>query len=198
MRESSTGALVHRDLPAAGIEADRAHVEHLFVVLGHGHPAAQDGPHAGHQLAQAERLGHVVAGAQLEAEHDVDLGVAGGHHDDRHRLQRAHLLAQLDPRQIGQHHVQQDQVGMDPVEEPQRLVPVPGALDGEALAVQTRGQRLAVRLLVVDHQHQRPVVARGGVRGRPTVGHRGGGHRPGSIRPRRLAKQRARERVSEG
>ena len=60
---------------------------------------------------------------------------------------------------------------MDPVEEPQRLVPVPGALDGEALAVQARGQRLAVGLLVVDHQHERSVVAARGefVVGRPLV-----------------------------
>ena len=73
-------------------------------------------------------------------------------------LRRAHLLADLDARLVGQHHVEQDEVGVDPVEEAQRLVPVAGALDGEALAGQPRGQGLAVALLVVDHQDQGAVV----------------------------------------
>ena len=48
---------------------------------------------------------------------------------------------------------------MDAVEEAQRLVAVAGRLDGEALLGQPRGERLAIRLLVVDHQHEGPVVA---------------------------------------
>ena len=126
MRDRSTGDLAHRHLPAAGVEAHRADGEDLLVVLGHGHAAPQHGPHAGDQLAQAERLGHVVAGAELEAEHDVDLGVACRHHDDRHRLEAPHLLADLDPRLVGQHHVEEDEIGVHPVEQAQRLVAVPG------------------------------------------------------------------------
>ena len=96
-------------------------------MFGHGHAAPQDRAHAGDQLAQAERLGHVVAGAELEPEDDVDLGVAGGDHDDRHGLEAAHLLADLDARLVGQHHVEQHEVGVDPVEQAQRLVAVAGA-----------------------------------------------------------------------
>ena len=137
MRESSTGRSSHGHLPPSGVEPDRTDVEHLLVVFGHGDAPPQDGPHACHQLAQAERLGDVVAGAELEAEDDVDLGVPGGDHDDRHRLQGAHLLAELDARLVGQHDVEQDQVGVDPMKETQRLVPVAGAFDGEALPGQT-------------------------------------------------------------
>ena len=158
MRDRSTGALVDGDLPAAGVEADGPDGEDLLVVLGHGDAPAQDGPHAGDELAQPEGLGHVVARSELEPEDDVDLGVAGRHHDDRHRLEGPHLLADLDAGLVGQHDVEQDEVGVDPVEEAQRLVAVAGRLDGEALAGQARGQRLAVRLLVVDDEDERPVV----------------------------------------
>ena len=158
MRDRSTGALVDGDLAAAGVEADGPDGEDLFVVLGHGDAPPQDRAHAGHELAEAEGLGHVVAGAELEAEDDVDLGVAGRHHDDRHRLEGAHLLADLDAGLVGQHDVEQDEVGVDPVEEAQRLVAVAGGLDGEALAGQARGQGLSIGLLVVDDQDQGPVV----------------------------------------
>ena len=46
--------------------------------------APERGAHPGDQLAEPERLGHVVVGADLEPDDGVDLGVAGGHHDDRH------------------------------------------------------------------------------------------------------------------
>jgi hypothetical protein len=47
--------------------------------------AAQLGAHAAEQLAHREGLGDVVVGADLEADHLVDLGVLGGEQDDRHR-----------------------------------------------------------------------------------------------------------------
>ena len=45
---------------------------------------AQQRAHAAHELGDRERLGDVVVGAELEAEHAVDLGVARRQHDDRH------------------------------------------------------------------------------------------------------------------
>src|SRR6478672_2762081 len=43
---------------------------------------AEQGPDPAHQLAQPERLRQVVVGAQLEADHLVDLVVAGGQDED--------------------------------------------------------------------------------------------------------------------
>ena len=75
-----------------------------------------------------------------------------------HGLEAAHLLADLDAGLVGQHDVEQHEIGVDAVEETQRLVPVAGRLDREALAGQPRRQRLTVGLLVVDDEHQRTVV----------------------------------------
>ena len=158
LRESSTGTseTVTSRRPASRRTGPTA--EDLLVVLGDGNPASQHGPHAGDELAQAERLGHVVAGAQFEPEHNVDLGVACGDHDDGHGLQAAHLLADLDTGLVRQHHVEQDEIGVDAVEETQRLMPVAGRLDGEALSGQARSQCLTVGLLVVDHEDQWSIV----------------------------------------
>ena len=75
--------------------------------------AAPEGrAHAGEQLGQAERLGHVVLGAQLEPRDLVHLPVARGQHDDGHRVA---LLAQgvehLEAVLVREHHVEDDEVG---------------------------------------------------------------------------------------
>src|SRR6478752_3879818 len=59
--------------------------------------AAEQGPHARAELPDRERLGDVVVGAELEADDLVELVVAGGQHDDRHRAPGAELLADLEP-----------------------------------------------------------------------------------------------------
>ena len=70
------------------------------------------------------------------------------------------------PGLVGQHDVEQHEVGVDAMEETERLVSVAGRLDREALAGQSRGQRLPVGLLVVDDEDERPVVpGRAGQRG---------------------------------
>jgi len=159
------------------------------MVFGHRRAPPQHRPHTGHQLAQAEGLGHVVAGAELEAEDHVDLGIARRHHDDGHRLEGPHLLAELDPRLVGQHDVQQDDVGVDPVKEAQGLMAVTGDLDGKALPGQARGQGLAVGLLIVDHQHHGPVVAGRTVGRLSTTRHRYDGH--GSRKSGRVGRVRS-------
>jgi hypothetical protein len=44
---------------------------------------AGNGTHPGQELAESERLDHVVVGAELEADDTIDLLSARGHHDDR-------------------------------------------------------------------------------------------------------------------
>ena len=115
---------------------------------------AQMGTHAGHQLAQAERLGDVVVGAGIEAADGVSLAVNRGQHDDRGRdLGPAHLPAQLAPVAVRQADVQQDDVELpglgllQPLGRGRRF----GRLE---LAVQRQllGQRPAQVVIVVDQQ----------------------------------------------
>ena len=79
--------------------------------LAPGHARApQRRLHAGAELAQRERLGDVVVGAELEAEDLVDLLGLGREHDDRHRRARAQAPAHLEPVDAGHHHVEHDEV----------------------------------------------------------------------------------------
>ena len=66
---------------------------------------------ARHQLTHGERLGDIVVCTQLETHDLVGLFLTGGQHDDRRVLFRAHPPADLKAVHLGQHHVQQNQVG---------------------------------------------------------------------------------------
>ena len=78
--------------------------------------AAQQRPHAAAELADRERLRDVVVRAELEPEHLVELVVAGGQHDDRHRALRAQALADLEAVEPRQHDVEHDEVDVLPGE----------------------------------------------------------------------------------
>ena len=76
-------------------------------------PAPQQRAHARHQLADAERLGQVVVGAAVEAEHLVGLLAAGREHQDRRvgvRRVAPDGAAQREAVEPGQHQVEDDQV----------------------------------------------------------------------------------------
>ena len=94
------------------------------------------------QLAHAERLDHVVVGADLEADHAIDLLALRRAHDHRDvagALVLAQLAADLGARQIGQHQIEHDHVG-------QRV----GGRAGEALSAAVREpHREALRAQVV-------------------------------------------------
>ena len=73
--------------------------------------AAQERLDPAHQLAQPERLGQVVVGAQLQADDLVDLVVAGGEHQDRHLgAGGAHAAEDLEPVDPGQADIEHDEV----------------------------------------------------------------------------------------
>ena len=74
--------------------------------------AAQQRLDPAHQLAQAERLGQVVVGAELEADDLVDLVVARGQDEDRHLgAGRAQAAQDLEPVDARQADVEHDEVG---------------------------------------------------------------------------------------
>ena len=109
------------DAPLAALDAPTLEVDDQVLVaddpaaLGVGEVAVgapQEGLDAAHQLAQAERLGQVVVGAELQADDLVDLVVARGEQEDR-RLgavgaQAAQHLEAVDARQAD---IEDDQVG---------------------------------------------------------------------------------------
>ena len=86
--------------------------------------AAEQRADPGGQLAQAERLGDVVVGAELEADDLVELGILGRQHHDRHARLGPDDPADLDPGQLGEHQVEEDEVRPLGAEPDQRLAPV--------------------------------------------------------------------------
>ena len=68
-------------------------------------------PDAGHHLARAERLDHIVVGAQLDAQHPVDLVVARGQEQDRQVALGADAAADLQPVHARHVDVEHHQVG---------------------------------------------------------------------------------------
>src|SRR4051812_34654411 len=68
----------------------------------------EDRRHPRPQDAGAERLGHVIVGAQAEGAHDVLLLVARSQHDDRHLAVQPDPMADLEPVKARQPEVQDD------------------------------------------------------------------------------------------
>ena len=110
---------------------------------------------AGDQLARAERLGHIIVGAGLEAADPVALLAARGQHHDRHvggRRAAAQAAADLDPADALDHPVEQDDVGLDLVDEDQRFLAVAGAGHVVARALEMEGDEVRERAVVLDQQ----------------------------------------------
>ncbi len=62
------------------------------------------------------------------------------------------LAAELDAGDVGQHPVEEHEVGLGLVDGDQRLVAVGGGGDGEALLLEVVGEELADRFFVLDHE----------------------------------------------
>ena len=123
-----------------------------------GGDPSQDGVHPRHQLPEVEGLGHVAGGAELQAEDDVELGVDGTDHDDGDRGDGPHATADLDPVHAREEEVEQDDVGSVLAELAERVGAVGRRGHLEALVAEARGQRPAVGLLVLHHEHVDAVV----------------------------------------
>ena len=70
--------------------------------------AAQDRPQPGHQLARGARLGHVVVGAQFEADDAIHVVAPGGQHQHRHLAVGTDAAQGLDAVEARHHHVEHD------------------------------------------------------------------------------------------
>jgi hypothetical protein len=84
--------------------------------------AAQHGADPGRQFLQAERLGHVVIPADGEPGDLVVLGVLGGQEDHRDQVPLpAQPADDLEPVDVGQQHVQDEQVEGGGAGQPERV-----------------------------------------------------------------------------
>jgi hypothetical protein len=108
------------------------------------------GPQAGDELGRAERLRHVVVGAELEAEHTIPLLTGCGQHDDRDTRRAANLSEEVASVPVRKHDVQEHEVGGAGAEGLSALGSRPRPDDVEAVAAKRRGERVGNRLFVLD------------------------------------------------
>ena len=130
----------------------------MIGVLFGLHRAAQDGLDARDDLVEAERLGDVVVAADGEAG-DLVLGVVlGGEEQDRRGVAGgAQPLGDAESVHVGQHHVEDDEVGLLLEHGGDGLGAVPDRAHGEAGEAQAGGQQVADVGLVVDDKNLRSV-----------------------------------------
>ena len=147
---------VAADLAPRGIDRDGAGDDRpRRRLLGGALDAAQQRPHARDELALAERLGHVVVGADAEPDEQVGLRVERGEHEHRHGALALDAAADLVAVDARQHDVEHDEVGADALAELDAARAVVGDLDGEALGAQAGGQRVGDRRLVLHDDDRR-------------------------------------------
>jgi hypothetical protein len=131
--------------------------------------------HARQRHRERDRLGHIVAGAEAEGVHAAVRIGAVRQHDDRQlrfRVGLAYLAQHADPVELGQGHVEQDQVDAGLAQPFQCLPAVGRAFDDDLLGLELPLQRIAADLVVVDEQQP----------GRRLLGH-GLGPPPSARRP---------------
>ena len=114
--------------------------------------ATQQGADAGDDLAHAERLGHVVVGADPEADEQVGLVGTRREHEHRHRPLRLDPPADLEPVEAGQHEVEDDEVGRVLAVGRDRTRPVERLDDTEAFCHKAIGDGLVDRRVVLDDE----------------------------------------------
>ena len=131
------------------------------TALAAGGVPAQQGAHAGGQLAEGEGLDQVVVGAVVEPDDAVLDAVPRRQHEDAgRRLGRAvaragrrdDVTADVKPVGVGQVQVQADHVVGVHAEPVERGPAVAGDVDGVALASQAGRHRAGEIVFVLDHE----------------------------------------------
>jgi len=122
--------------------------------------APQDGADARQQLARLEGLGQVVVGADLQADHAVHGITLGGQHQHRDLRrgagQRADAAADFEAVDVGQHQVEDHQVGqrlrVDDLQRGQAAQAVAAVLELEAVLAQVLADHLGQAGVIFNHQ----------------------------------------------
>ena len=119
--------------------------------------AAKHGPDAGEQFGQAEGLGEVVVGPDIETDHAVELSVPGGQDDDSPGIAvLARPATHLEPVDVGQSEVEQEKVDRAACETLECGESVGEPLDRVALALQGPHEGSSDLVIVLDQQHVCP------------------------------------------
>ena len=146
-------AVTQGRLVAAQVDDQVAVLQPALLGLGALAGPAQHRLDPQHQLAGAERLGHVVVGAQLEADDPVGLGAERGQHDHRDVAAGAQPAADLETVDPGQHQVEDHQVGRVVAHQRGDGLAVAGLVDLVTGRAQVGDHDLAHGRVVIDHQH---------------------------------------------
>jgi hypothetical protein len=116
--------------------------------------APEHGPDTGHQLLDAEGLGHVVVATDGEPAYLLLGGVAGGQEDHRHPMTlRDEALGEAETVLVGEPDVKDDQVRLAVEHSVPGLAGGRGALHREALVAEGHGDQVRDVALVIDHEH---------------------------------------------
>jgi len=117
---------------------------------------AQLGVDACGKLSDLERFGDVVVRADLERHHHVDGVGAGREDDDRHFDAGASKpAADVQAGHAGEAEVEEDEIDVTLLGQPQPFGAILGELQGEAVLLGNRGEDVAHRGVIVDHEHRR-------------------------------------------
>ena len=119
---------------------------------GLGRGPSQDGLHPRHYFARAERFDDIVVGAQLDADHPVDLLVAAGKEQDRRVALAAQAAAHLQPVHARHGDVEDDEVGVVRRNLRQRRLSVARLDRRHACFSQREGEQLPDVRVVIDDQ----------------------------------------------
>ena len=145
--------VVDLDVPPAEVDPQAVDLDCLLVLSGcGGGRASQECPDPASELPDREWLRDVVVGAELQADHLVELVVAGGQHDDRHGAGGAKALAHLEPVQLREHQVEDDEIDVLLGEAVECLLPVTRLNHREPVSFERVREELLNGVLVVDEQ----------------------------------------------
>src|SRR5689334_4606375 len=140
----------HRDGPARMLEDEVADLDQVLTVLGLR--AAQNGAHAGNELAGREGLRHAVVGAELEPGDAVDLLVPGGDDHDRQSGGAADSPTDVEAVGVGQLQVEDGEPDLVLLEREQPF-DAPGRPDDtEPVLLEIGANERRDVLLVLDEQ----------------------------------------------
>ena len=158
----SAGRPAREDRPRAHVDLDvpEAHgARRLGFARGGGDEdgrAAQGGADAGQELGEAERLGDVVLGAELEPRHLVHLAAPRRQDDDGHHPPLASKrLEHLEAVHLGEHHVEDDEIGSVGPREVEAPLAVLGHEDPVPLPLEIDAKTQGDAGVVLHDEHRR-------------------------------------------